>query len=466
MITIFSTPRAFRGPFNRIQRNAITSWLKLSPKCEIILFEDEEKTTSKVAKEFGLRCIKNVKKNEYGSLIISDVFAKAKKLATHNILAYVNTDIILTDSFIKAIKRVHFPEFFMVGQRWNLDHISLNFNKPDWQPVLYRQIKEKGVLHPPTGMDYWIFHKNTDFKMPPFIVGRPCVDSWLVYKSRFMKIPVINSTRAITIVHQNHPTPKKLGPMADRTWLLEKETNLKLGGGQANMFTLADADWILTPKALKKARPTIKQLFRYIISIFILHPKSGYIHGPLLFSIKKIKLTPTSKRIIALAILLLFVARMKTAMPYLKSFSQEMIGIFTDKRNYSYDQKMAEINGFPYIFLKHVNDATPQESDIIFPPTPPHQGLRPILAAYYLYPRSVTVMDQSLKLNTPPSRFYIDKNFPRYILMINGFPDFPVKANRIYLFGDKLDDPVAVVSDQNYNPDNADYKNKLGIIKL
>jgi len=49
MITLFSSPRPFRGHFDIIQRNAILSWKSVMPGCEIILFEDEEGTTKKVA---------------------------------------------------------------------------------------------------------------------------------------------------------------------------------------------------------------------------------------------------------------------------------------------------------------------------------------------------------------------------------------------------------------------------------
>lgn len=50
MITIFSTPKPFRGHFEIIQRNAIQSWLRLRPGCEIILLGNDEGTA-----EFNLR---------------------------------------------------------------------------------------------------------------------------------------------------------------------------------------------------------------------------------------------------------------------------------------------------------------------------------------------------------------------------------------------------------------------------
>ncbi len=53
-VTIFATPKAFRGHFAVIQRNAIASWTKLSPKVDVILMGDDA-GTAEIAREFGLR---------------------------------------------------------------------------------------------------------------------------------------------------------------------------------------------------------------------------------------------------------------------------------------------------------------------------------------------------------------------------------------------------------------------------
>jgi hypothetical protein len=41
MLTIFTIPKPFRGHIEVIQRNAIESWLRLRPQCEIILCGDD-----------------------------------------------------------------------------------------------------------------------------------------------------------------------------------------------------------------------------------------------------------------------------------------------------------------------------------------------------------------------------------------------------------------------------------------
>jgi hypothetical protein len=44
MITIFATPKPFVGPIKIIQDNAIESWKRLIPECEVILLGKDSGT--------------------------------------------------------------------------------------------------------------------------------------------------------------------------------------------------------------------------------------------------------------------------------------------------------------------------------------------------------------------------------------------------------------------------------------
>ena len=79
MLTLFAIPKAFRGEFNQIQRNAITSWTLLEPKPEIILLGDDE-GTAEVAKEFGVRHVSGV------DLIENDRAQRHERLGDKNYL--------------------------------------------------------------------------------------------------------------------------------------------------------------------------------------------------------------------------------------------------------------------------------------------------------------------------------------------------------------------------------------------
>ena len=253
MITIFSNPRPFNGPFDLIQQNAIKSWKHLNSKVQIILFEDEEGTTKKIANELHVDLITDVKTNEFGTPLIDGVFEKIKEYAKFDIVAQVNADIILSNDFVKTINKVCLllekNPFLMVGRRWDLDvKKAIKFDSQGmWFQKLINRLPIEGKLHGMSGIDYWIFRKDYLFDPPPFVVGRPGFDSWLVYKARSNKIPVIDATELITIIHQNHDYPLK----REESFHIECERNFKLVGGYWSAFSLRDANKLLDENGIK-----------------------------------------------------------------------------------------------------------------------------------------------------------------------------------------------------------------------
>lgn len=265
MLTIFTIPKPFRNDINIIQRNAILSWKKLLPECEIILFGDEE-GVNKTAKEFGILDIPEIKKSEYGTPVLNSIFNLTQKIAKNQILVYLNSDIILMSDFMSAIKTIKEPIFLMVGRRWDLDiREKINFNNTDWEEKLKKHVIEKGKLHGFSGVDYFVFPRDLPHNLPPFIVGRPGSDNWLIYRVRSLKIPVIDATEVTTVIHQNHES-SHLRVKKDHLKKKEAEINLKLAGGLTEMATLRDANWILTPEGLKK--PSFPRIIFAKLSLF------------------------------------------------------------------------------------------------------------------------------------------------------------------------------------------------------
>ena len=265
MLTIFSIPKPFLGHINIIQRNAIQSWLKLLPKCEIILFGDEERM-AETAKEFGILHIQEIEKNEFGTPLLNSAFNSAQKLAKNEILVYINADNILTSDFISAIKKIRKPLFLMSGRRWDLDiKEEINFNT-DWEKKLQERIKKEGNLRGFSGMDYFVFPRNLPHNFPPFAVGRSGWDNWLIYHIRSLKIPVIDATEVITVLHQKHDYSHSSYGKRNRVGGPEEEKSLKLAGGFINMCSLRDADWILTSHGLTKP-PFPRRIFS-MLSLF------------------------------------------------------------------------------------------------------------------------------------------------------------------------------------------------------
>jgi hypothetical protein len=251
MITLFTAPKPFIGNIDIIQRNALRSWTLLDPECEIILFGDEQ-GTAEIAPELGMRQISEVKCNEYGTPLISDIFEVAQKQARHNIICYVNADLILMGDFMNAVTRVvrRKKRFLMVGQRWNLDITEPIDFESDWEKSLIARLTHSGQLESPNGIDFFVFRRGMFEEVLPFVVGRPCWDNWLIYRARELRIPVIDLTGVLSVIHQNHDyshVPKGTG----KAWHgPEADYNRELLGSWDRLFTILDATHLLTSSGL------------------------------------------------------------------------------------------------------------------------------------------------------------------------------------------------------------------------
>jgi hypothetical protein len=267
MLTLFSCPKPFRGHINTIQRNAIQSWLRLSPACEVILFGDEE-GTQEAASFLRVRHISRVSRNEYGTPLLDDVFAKAEGAATHDIVGYVNADIILMSDIVKAIECVRREKtvFLMVGQRWNIDVESpVDFSQPDWEEKLRRLVLRSGKPTPHLGwIDYFIFPRGLYRDLFPFALGRAGFDNWLLWKAHSLKAPVIDASQAVMAVHQNHDYSHH--PQGERgVWEgAEAKRNRELMGGWHHSFTLSDASHRLVSTEIK-LNLSGERLFRIVL---------------------------------------------------------------------------------------------------------------------------------------------------------------------------------------------------------
>lgn len=276
MMTLFTTAKPFRGHIAVIQRNAIRSWTLLRPECEIILFGDDE-GAAQIASEFGLRHIPDVARNEYGTPLLNAMFDTAQQVATHSILCYVNADIILLSDFVAAVRRIPFRRFLMVGQRWDVDlDQPWDFSRPNWEIRMREHVCNRGSLHPPTGIDYFVFPRGLWDDIPPFAIARTVFDNWLIYAARSRGAAVIDATQSVMAVHQNHALVLERKMRAKD--YPEAKRNLELAGGRAHVFTLCDATWLLTPGWPVPAL-TREHLRRRLGVLPILHPRLHALHA-------------------------------------------------------------------------------------------------------------------------------------------------------------------------------------------
>ncbi len=258
MLTIFSIPKPFTGHNDLIQRNAVQSWQSLPGNNEIILFGNDE-GVSAAAKEYQVIHYPQIKLNEFGTPLVGSAFALARQMAKQDILVYLNADIILLADFIEAIKKIKEQNYFIIGRRrdWELP-AKIDYNLPNWEIALRQEIARHGKLHGYSGIDYMVFPRGLSLDLPEFAIGRQGWDNWVIWKVKEMRIPVIDATKTITAVHQNHDFAHSRYGEKDRVGGPETKKNYALAGGFSQMLSIREADWELTDTGLK--RPVIQRV--------------------------------------------------------------------------------------------------------------------------------------------------------------------------------------------------------------
>lgn len=255
MLTIFSTPKPFRGHIGIIQRNAIRSWTLLHPDVEVILF-GAEAGAAEVAREFGIHHETQVDRNEHGTPYLRSIFDRAQDLARYSLLCYVNCDILLMPDFREALERVSGwrTAFLMMGRRWDTNITNhLDFSGPHWHRRLRALALREGRQRPPQWVDYFAFTRGLySGNIPPLVIGRPGFDNWLVWKARASRAAVVDASAVVLAVHQNHDYSHHPGGEQGVWQGEEAQKNLELLGGGRFFGTMENATHRLTPDAFER----------------------------------------------------------------------------------------------------------------------------------------------------------------------------------------------------------------------
>lgn len=263
MLSIFSCPKHFRGHFGVIQRNAIRSWTRLSPRPEIFLAGDDDGVQD-ICRELGLRHIPAIRRNAHGTPLLSSIYEEARKAATSDYLCFVNSDIIFLRDLEPVLARIDVPRFLLAGRRWDLDIEQEIGFEGDWRTALRARAFREGRLHGYSGIDYILFRRDYRHEMPDFAIGRPGWDNWFLYNAKRHGLRIIDATAALPIVHQNHDYSHSRFGAAKRVEGPELTANYELAGGYANLRTLRDADFELDEAGNLVGVGIARRLYQYL----------------------------------------------------------------------------------------------------------------------------------------------------------------------------------------------------------
>ena len=254
MITIFTAPKAMTGDAERIQRNAIGSWLRLDPDVQVLLVGDDPGVAD-AARELGAEHAGGVEPNEHGTPRLDRVFAAAHDRARHRLLCFANADIVLRRDFAEAARALasRFESFLAVGESWDAPlGLDLTFEGP-WEAQVedaLARARRRGA----GALDVFLYTDDLFRALPPFAIGRVAFDNWLVWRAAADGAALVDVTRAVKPLHQRHDYAHLRGGRdATRHESPEGLRNLELAradGGE--IFTRYDATHVLTPSGVRR----------------------------------------------------------------------------------------------------------------------------------------------------------------------------------------------------------------------
>jgi hypothetical protein len=270
-LTIFSIPKGFVDPHVAlIQRNALASWARLGRDIEVLLVGDDV-GVAKAAREFGVAHVGHAATNEYGTPVLDWAFREVAARGTGTVLCYINADIILLPDFRAAVHRLPGEPYLAIGQRWNCN-IRAPIDFAADVDGLDQWARRNGQLDLGFGSDYFVYPRELDFGLPPFAVGRPGWDNWMIGRALQLGLPVIDMTPSTTVIHQNHD----YGHVHERRGLgwegPEGDRNRQLGGWvDRYKHSVSNATHVLAPDGLRRAR-SFKYLRARVEEFVLLQP--------------------------------------------------------------------------------------------------------------------------------------------------------------------------------------------------
>ena len=204
-MTILTSPKAFDAQFGPIQERSISSWKKIHPEVDIILF-GESPGAAECAERWGLRHVRQIESSASGVPLFNAIVGYAEENGKFARQVYLNADILLPPWFGDVTNPAGLPEYLIAGQRIDLTEGTIfEPEATGWMRRLEALNGDgKASLHMLSGSDYFVFPAGLWRDLPPLVIGRGGYDNALLAYCLRRGIPVIDGTLAIPAVHQWH----------------------------------------------------------------------------------------------------------------------------------------------------------------------------------------------------------------------------------------------------------------------
>lgn len=250
-LTCFLVPKPFVGHAGLIQENALRCLAALGIPTLVM---GNELGVAEAAAACGARHLPEVSCNENGTPRVDAAFDLARQSSETSHLCYLNADILLPRTFSDLVELVlnMEPRALLTGRRWNLDvGERLVFDKDCWASLEERCGRD-GRCPGPAAMDYFVYPRDAFRTMPPFAIGRPGWDNWMIYQAKQEGRSVVDLSPMVAVVHQNHDFNHLPGGEANYRNGAESLANRHMAGGYFHLLNLEDATHVAVEGRVKR----------------------------------------------------------------------------------------------------------------------------------------------------------------------------------------------------------------------
>jgi len=215
--------------------NSLRSYTMLHGVAEVIVLVEDSQSCALVPKELSIiKCEaleRGCRHATFFKPTMGCIFRQLRRVATTEVLVFVNSDIVLFDGLMAAVHKLKavFKKYVIIGRRLDVRHeVQVDVQNKPAHLALERNVLKNGVLHGNHGLDYFVMkaeHLPTDF--PEFLIGTWRWDNTLLALFMSRGFDILDGTSVITALHQGVNSGQK----ADHSRRIGSEYNDKLAYG-------------------------------------------------------------------------------------------------------------------------------------------------------------------------------------------------------------------------------------------
>jgi hypothetical protein len=260
-LIIVSTCKPFVGEDARRQQNAIISWIEAVGASNVLLVGNEP-GVAEICDRFGVANDPVVERVDGRLPTLSGVL-NSPSLNMAEFVCYVNADVMMPMNTLDVVIRVarDFSHFMIVGERWDID-LDREVNPEEIRSrAIETTAQQTGRLPGPHWIDYFIYPHGLLGTIPGMAISGGLWDHWIVGRALQNGAAVVDATRSLTAVHQNHPRPDSLSTEERRQY------NLRAIGDSTTLATITNATHQLTSGGALRQTPASKRLFARVLHL-------------------------------------------------------------------------------------------------------------------------------------------------------------------------------------------------------